>query len=82
MAVLLLWIVFICSCHGQGDKIPTVTLYNAAVPNTLMPVVGLGTGGYSHARSSQATPEVRDLLLYVSTVLTVDKYTYLALECK
>ena len=23
-----------------------------------MPVVGLGTGGYSHARNPQATPEV------------------------
>eukprot|EP01083_Nonionella_stella_P036886 100625_1 len=51
--------ILILLCLVYGDPIPTVPLYNAAEPNTFMPLVGLGTGGYkaSAARSPQATPE-------------------------
>ncbi len=45
-------------CKSQGNNVPAIQLQNAADPTLRMPVVGLGTGGYAHAKSSQATPEV------------------------
>ena len=58
-------IVLLCGlCYSQGQNIPTVTLHNAAQPNTKMPVVRLGTGGYTHARSPEATPEVKYTSIY------------------
>ena len=49
--------ILIVLCSSQGDKIPAIPLYNAADATLRMPVVGLGTGGYSAAKSPQATPE-------------------------
>ena len=38
-------------------KVPCVPLYNAADPSICIPVIGLGTGGYNAAKSSEAKPE-------------------------
>lgn len=37
-------------------KVPCVPLYNAADPTLCVPVIGLGTGGYNAARSSETKP--------------------------
>ena len=54
---VLLTSVLIVLCASQGDKVPAIPLYNAADPTLRMPVIGLGTGGYSAAKSAQAKPE-------------------------
>lgn len=47
---LILTLVLIC--EGSSSQ-QTVTLQNAARPGTMMPVVGIGTGGYVHGKVPQ-----------------------------
>jgi len=49
--------VLILCILNTSAKMPTVTLQNAAQPHTEIPVVRLGTGGYTAAKSPEATPE-------------------------
>eukprot|EP01084_Bolivina_argentea_P257459 433766_1 len=57
LTVIVFATTFIEICLAQGNKVPAIQLHNAADPTLRMPVVGLGTGGYASAKSSQATPE-------------------------
>ncbi len=43
--------------HIVSQEPGSVLLKNAAYPNVKMPVIGLGTGGYSAAKSKEAHPE-------------------------
>lgn len=62
--MLIVALVFAASCQARPSSLlelsknkvtletvatPSITLLNAAVPGTQMPIVGLGTGGYGNA---------------------------------
>ena len=56
-------------------QVPSITLRNAAQPNTQMPIVGLGTGGYGDANGNGGMYSCLSLIFFSSTC-SVHLYKY------
>ena len=57
MTLFGLLLFLLLSLRASALYVPSIELCNAADPKLRMPVIGLGTGGYAAAKSSDATPE-------------------------